>query len=634
MTENKNKEKPEKKKSVIVEFIRRIKSAFYVKATGGFFGRKAESFDKVNQMLENSFITSLIGKRSKFGKALLNFRFFVANQFENSISLLLWRKLLSFLAGCRIRLYGVFFSSLGLFTLLTYLARRYIFNDSDFDFWRLIFSAVLVIISIPMIVTDKTFFGSFNDSKIGRFVLRNILGVPENKIDVSKIKHVNAYNFAVVAGVAVGALSFFVDPIVLFAIFAGVIVEALVLYSPETGIIITLIGLPFAALFGNDTLIIASVALFSLSYLMKLLRCKRVLRFEITDVLLLLFAFVVIGGSIKSDAYNIKNVIIHILMVFGCFVIGNIMRTKAWQKRIVLSYIFAASVIAIFVVFELVLGDLWSFAEIFGENGFLSTPLSEATFMLPAFFATLTFACFSETVKGRIASLLLTLIFVAAIAATDPAFGYYILIGSAVLFLILKRETISVLIVGAVAVPVTLTLLPWSVAKTIGKAFDLSSVVNYSASKIFQGSSNMMTQFWLSGIGSGNFSIIYPYFAAVGYKNAEQLPSTFLRIFENYGIIGILLILAVIALFLLNCFGFIKISGKSRFKIFVAACVASAICLVLKSMFFNTTEDIKTLFVMFCLFYVTCAAIKNGQNDIQKSKIMQEDFDFSASVEI
>ena len=135
-------------------------------------------------------------------------------------------------------------------------------------------------------------------------------------------------------------------------------------------------------------------------------------------------------------------------------------------------------------------------------------------------------------------------------------------------------------------------------------------------------------------MGYGNFSAIYPYFAAVGFEQAERLPSTLLLLFERYGIVGLLLIFAAFALFFVNCFGFLKISHGNRFHTIVAAGVSSMICLFLKSLFFNTIGMSETLFVMFCVFYMTCAAIRNGRHDIEKFMIIQENSEYSASIDI
>ena len=623
MTEKqKTKDKPTKKKSVIVGWLRKFKSAFYIKATVGFFGKKSASYEKVNKSLESSFAASVLGKRSKLGKAIEKSRFFIADQFENSISLYVWRKIMRFLVGCKIRLYGAFFASFGASVLVGYVVKRYVFFESGSDVWRIALSAALMLFAVPMIFTGKSLSEALGESLLGRFISQSALGISENKLKVSGVKHGNIYNFAVIAGVAVGVLSIFVDPVVLFAVPAITAVIAVVLFSPESGVVLTFIGLPFAALSGNENLLLYSIALFSLSYLIKLFRGKRIIKFEATDLFLLLFAFAMVCGAVDSNADATKDVLVPLLVLFGSFTVGNLMRTKLWQKRFVFSYVFASSVIAAFAVFELIFGSKWSFIGVLGENGFLSAPQTAATFMLPALFLTVAFAVFAETVREKTASLLVALLIVTAVAATDSAFGYLIVIGTVVMFLIMKRETVSVITVGIFAVPVALTLLPWSVARTLGRAFDLSSVLNHSASKIFQGTFSMTLRFWFSGMGYGNFSVIYPYFAAVGFEQAERLPSTLLLMFERYGIVGLLLIFAAFALFFVNCFGFLKISHGNRFQTIVAAGVSSMICLLLKSAFFNTVGASETLFIIFCVFYMTCAAIRNGRHDIEKWMII------------
>lgn len=632
MTENKRNK--EKKKSVIVGLLRKFKNAFYAKATVGFFGRRSASFDKANKKLDGSFAAAVLGKQSKLGKAVAKSRFFVADQFENSLSLYLWRKLLRFLVGCRIRLYGAFFASFGVSVLIGYLAKRFIFSDPGAEIWRIALAASLILASLPMIFTRKTLSEALGESLLGRFISQKTLGISENKFDVSAVKHGNAYNFSVILGVAVGVLSLFIEPLILLISPLVILGTAIVLYSPEAGVVITFIELPFVVLFGSDAVLLWSVALFSASYLIKLVRGKRIMRFEITDLFLMLFAFAIVCGGIQSNSDTAKDVLSPLLVMFGAFVVGNLMRTKLWHKRFIASYIFAASVIAVVTVLEFAFSGELSLSAVFGGYAFAADTDMAATFMLPALFASITFAVYSATVKEKIASTLVSLLLAFAIAVTDAAVGYPLIIGLVILFLILKRETVSAVVVGIFAVPVTLTLIPWSFSKTIGRAFDLSSVLNYQSSKVFQGTFRMTSHFWFSGIGHGNFETIYPYFAASGFERASRLPSTFLKLYENYGIVGVLLILTVFALFFINCFGFISSAGGMRTQKIVAAGVSAVICLLFKSVFFNTFGDLKLLFVIFSVFYVTCAAARNGRQEIEKNNITYENSEFSASVEI
>ncbi|MBO4212520.1 MAG: hypothetical protein J5894_00220 [Clostridia bacterium] len=161
MTEKqKTKDKP-KKKSVIVGLFRKLKNAFYRDAAIGFFGRKSASYEKVNKKLETGFAAKIFGKRSKIGKAVAKSRFFVADQVEYSLSVYFWRKILRFLIGCRIRLYGALFASFGVSVLVGYLAKRFIFLESGADVWRIALSAALLLASMPMIATGKNFSEAF-----------------------------------------------------------------------------------------------------------------------------------------------------------------------------------------------------------------------------------------------------------------------------------------------------------------------------------------------------------------------------------------------------------------------------------------------------------------------------------------
>lgn len=633
MTENKKNK--EKKKSVIVGLIRKFKNAFYTKAATGFFGRKSKLHEKANTKLENSFAASIIGKHSKIGKAVAKSRFFVSDMFEKSLSMHLWRKFLRFLIGCRLRIYGALFASFGLSVLLGYFAKNLIFSGSESNIaTRLALSVSLILVSIPMLITNKNFSEAFGESLMGRFLLQKTLGVSESKFEVSDIKRGNEYTFPMILGVLLGALSIFVDPLILTFAPAVIALIAIIFYSPEAGVVITFIGLPVATFFGNDTVLIVSILLFSASYLVKLARGKRIIRFEITDLLIMLFALVIICGGIKSDANAITTIVYPLIVIFGSFVIGNLMRTKLWQKRFISAYVFSASLIAAAEIIKVAFSKATGVETVFSKYGFASTPDAAATFILPALFAAVAFIMYSKSAREKFASLLIALLIGFALVLSDSAAGYHLLIGFLVFFLLVKRETVSFVTVWIFAVPATLILLPWSVARTIGKAFDLSPVINYSSTKIFQGSFSAISRFWFSGIGYGDFDVVYKHFAVFGFENADPLPSTLLKIFENHGIIGILLILSVFAMFFINCFEFIKESVWLKSRTIVVAGVSAMICLLIKSILFNTAGDIKLLLVMFSTFYITCAGVRGGRQEIEKAKTVGENSEFSASIEI
>lgn len=168
-------------------------------------------------------------------------------------------------------------------------------------------------------------------------------------------------------GVAAGVLSAFVPPLRIFLALAVLLLGALVIRTPEAGIVLSVFAFPFLMLFGSygslgalssepetfgalltaigaPTVWLALVVLFTgFSYLLKVLRRKRLFCFTLLDAAVLLIAALCLFYGIypKTTAGSLSEAVIAVVFMMLYVLTGNLLRTEAWISRVLLALQFA-----------------------------------------------------------------------------------------------------------------------------------------------------------------------------------------------------------------------------------------------------------------------------------------------------
>ncbi|NCA93511.1 hypothetical protein EOM82_09875, partial [bacterium] len=179
----------------------------------------------------------------------------------------------------------------------------------------------MVLISLFLIFSKKSLGRKISESTIFSFVL-DLLGINRLAID-GEVKPVNHFPAAFFAGLAYGIAGFFLSPAKVIFYIIAVIVLLIILYSPESGLLIAMVSIPF----GNEDKLFLILLSTLVSYILKLLRGKRNLTFKSEDLPALFFAFIFI---IAIPAFGILQLLI---LVSSYFMASNLMRNVSLLKK-------------------------------------------------------------------------------------------------------------------------------------------------------------------------------------------------------------------------------------------------------------------------------------------------------------
>ena len=228
-----------KRSGLIVGSIGAFVAWIYASLSCGLIGRFFSSYKKHDSELRGSFLMSVIGEGSHVSSVLRRARFGIAEQFSGSFMLHLWKRIMSFLLGCRMRFYGSFAFVFGVYSGLIYLLKRFAFESDTSNFAHIMFAVLLVVLSLPMLISRKPLAETLLESRAGSFIVLHILGIPREALLVPPAKHGESYNISIVIGLVLGTLTYFVHPILIGILLIAPVAVALVLSHPEIGVLLS-----------------------------------------------------------------------------------------------------------------------------------------------------------------------------------------------------------------------------------------------------------------------------------------------------------------------------------------------------------------------------------------------------------
>lgn len=636
------KKEKKKSKSLILYYLDVFTSFFYRKLSTGFFGMLTDGCLEENRMLSRSFIATHLNSSSHVGLFLRKIRFLIAEQFEESRILFLWRRLVLFLVGSKLRLYGSFLMTFGIYTGLVYFIKPFIETSAEADPMYLVWGIALALVAFPMLLTSKTLSQALNMSTFGHFLVSDVFGIPDEKLSVPNSKHGDSYSVAIFVGLVFGSVSYFFSPVYVLALIGIFVAIALIMSSPEIGVVSVLALLPIFSAGKGESALILMVLLYSFSFLIKLLRGKRVIRFGFSDLLILIFCFLLV----LSGALNVWNTAPSltfrtVFIIIGCIIAGNLMSTKQWQRRCVMALVFSGfftSLITIWKGCTSSVNDLFGLSidtqtlegsVLFGNRDYL------AMFLLICLVMTVTLIYTGGGIKHRFnvnvmsASMIIALLLTASMASIIACFT-----ALTVFFMIMSRRTIKVGAFAVVAVPSVALILGGEILSGVLSFLNFTPAFTNSMEKIFMGSFDLIRASYFLGLGEGGFEAIYPVYAYAGFENVSNAGAFWLTLLCDTGILGLALIFALVFLLFKNVFGFLKQNTGKDKKAFIAGALAALLGLLVQSLFCDFSSRMNLLYLFFAIICISFSSIRTGCEELDKLKNEKINTEYASSVEL
>ncbi len=636
-----SKLKSKKSRSSIIGALKRLTDRIYKAAATGFFGRIFSSYTHEQRAFRQSFAVSVMGRSSRLASVCRKARFAVAEQFEESRLIHGWRKLINRLSHCSMRFYGTFLLTFGIYTGLVFFFKNYIINVADrASSSYIVFAVILSLASLPLLASKRTFARSVLTSRVGYFISLSLFGIPIEKFKNEPSRRFDSYNLAIVFGIFVGMLTYFVEPwriLTAIAVFAAL---AVVISYPEAGVITAITVLPLCSMIG-DSFLQSVVIAYSLSYLLKLIRGKRVATFEITDLFTMFFGLLVLlGGLISASGTGFITASRVVVLMFGCFVAGNLMRTRQWQLRAMFALGASGYAVSLMVIWQAVaesIGsffdkELWRFSDgvpFFGSNSMLST------FLLVSFMITLAFSHNATWLKAKHTAFLSAAVMLTALLLTDSTVGFAaVLIAVTVYFVMISRKTLTALLFSGMIAATALIIAPGGVIQKLVTIFGINSETVNALANIRYGCYNMISSSYFTGVGTSGFSEVYPMYAVSGFEWASDSSSMWLGVLSEQGILGVLLVSAVLFLTVQNCCEYIRRPFCKSSKALVAAGLAAMIGISVQALFADLWSEPGVFFLLWMLPAMLSSGIRGCRSEMEKEHDLNVGNEFSASVDI
>lgn len=634
--------------SIFVFLLDRLSDGIYNMFINGFFGRIFSSYSAELSSYENGQVLAYFKGTNKSRNFFRKIRMFLSCHFENSFILRCLRKGVHNLAFASVKAYGSFFLAFGIYTMIVYLIRKFIPVNGEADINYMFIGVYICLISIPLYFSRKPLAIAVKDSKMLGALFVDSFGYREELFENKKQDTNSKIGGAILLGLIAGVLTFVIPPLSILIALLSFVVITLIIISPEIGVLICIFGLPFFSFLSNPTVVLtAAVLLTTFSYTIKLIRGKRIFHMDLLDTIVLIFSIIIFfSGTITiGGRVSYYSAIVSCVLLFGYFLVVNLMRTGVWIKRCILALVTSGTIVAIIGVCQYLLGaavndwlDLDYFSNIYGRT----TSLFENPNYLAAYLALifpfaiyLTFA--SRTKKETLLCVLCDLIIVLCTIFTWSRGAWLaMLICLIIQCIIYSRKTMRLVWLSIAALPFLSFFLPQNVVARF------LSIGNFSDSSImyrmytWRGSMNMIKDYFWGGIGYGTetFSEIYPIYAYAGIESAAHSHSLFLQIMLGMGIGGLLCFALIILFYAQKSFEYLKTPSDNLSFMRTVSSLVAVSSLIIMGIFDYVWYNNRIFFLFWVVMAMGVCCVKNGNTEKLKAKNLNIDDEYSASVDI
>ena len=627
--------------SMLTEFI-------YNAFVNGFFGKIFTSYSSLQSSFERGYLKSNVLGNRKLGSSLRQTRKVFAEGFERSYLLSNTKRFIKVLLETPLKNYGNFTLCFGLYTIFAFFLKRFIVMAGSATLVDFIVGTVFVVVAIPLLTSKISLAEALLESVCSRLLLCEAFGIRDESFYVLAKQSRTRANLSIILGIVCGIFTLVIDPIYLPLLALVVISLTVIMSVPEIGVVVALFSLPFLSLFDSPSLMLALIVLVSaFGYFVKIVRGKRIMRFEILDVAMLMLGVVIFFSGIftAGKGASLYESLLACSLMLAYFLIANMMRTKKWVDRCVLALVSSAGVTAVIGVLEYFFGEIstqWLDVTYFSDIRTRVVSLFDNSNVL-AFYLVIIFPLALDLVfkASRRRERFLALFSVSAIVLCTVftwSRGAWIgLIASAIMYLLINTRVVIKAFVGlCLALPVLSIVLPSSVIKRFLSIGDLADSSTYYRVLTWRGSLRAIADNVFGGYGYGmsSFEAVYPAYAIAGIEAAEHTHSLYLQLLFGTGLVGLILFLAVILLFAQKNFEFFVREDDKRGVGTAAAAFSAVIAALVMGLFDNIWYNSRVMLLFFAVMGIACAMIRISDENSVRRRVEVECDKTSAYIDI
>lgn len=630
----------------VIRFVfQTISQWLLVRLIGGMFGRFFTSYDRRQECFESSVVGFMAGAHPGKKTFIKSLRRKFASAFDKSLLISALERIPTHMLSLYMRVYGTFFMVFGFYTVGMSLL-KYVIMDTLVDPSAFVAGVIMVIIAAAMMFIKCDLAQVLRESAICRLIFIKLLRIHEDKFYPRVQRESSRYIVAMILGMVLGILTYFVSPIRIIGALVMLIAIGVVFSLPEVGIMSMMAAVPFLSAFEHPTLLLSSgVFLTLVSYFIKYLRGKRTMRYGFIGVFVALFSVVILLGGIVSigGKASLEAALVYFIILQGFNLIVNLFRTRDDCRHAFSVMAISGIIAAWYGVIQYLLGrttqnwlDTEMFAYIEGRaTSFFDNPNVFGTYLILLLPFVFVFMLYSVGAKRKFLSLFSVGVSIVALVWTWSRGAWLgAIVGTALFFLIFSYKTLQVMLAGGLCLPIVGYFLPQTVVDRFMSIGNMGDSSTYYRVYTWRGVMRMLKEVWISGVGVGQaaFEQVYPLFAYVGMEATPHAHNLLMHILGETGVAGALTLAVVIVLFAQSCISaIVKLSGVERMTI------AAGLCGVISTLVMGIADNIwynyRVFFAFWCVMALTVAytnAIKNERREAHEDNASPE----SASISI
>ena len=638
MTEQKSAPKKKKVGSLFFHLFNRMSLWLYTLLIKSMIARFLTSYDVLEQRW-HEICTRIFGTPDKkFRQGINKVRLRCARLLEHSVILHVVDYMIKFLINCPLNAYGIFFFIYGAVSAAVYFVAEQLSVEFNGTIGWGITGIIIAVSALPLLGTGKSLSRAAFGSRILGKLLTNYLGFePPLFAKEEKERSTTALiYFALILALAAGMLTFFFHPLTLPVLLLILILAVMVLYVPETGVLLAVGTIGFWWTTGLSMLCAFFIAVVTLvSYVNKLIRGKRVMHIRLLDFVILLLAtvFAVHGllarGGVLSVVYGIGYAVL-IIMYFPTV---NLMRSRKWLDRgykllaisgAVLAVLSVLPFQAIFKLLDMALVrvDLSMMSTLFSRyDAYFGQGTMIASMVILILPLMLSHLMNKQTLSALFWKVLWVLVACLSVLMTWQ-FGVLIsfVVSLAVLLFVYSHRSLSAVILavfpvtcGAVWYKEIDALLGLSNMQPVQSALNMAVVFADGAAcrREMAGSVLRMSRDNLLGVGFGDAAVhqVLAYYTTPGLENAD-IQNTYLQLLAECGYLGLVMLLGVFLMFIICVMTYMRWGGNQTTKVRVAAGLAGVIGVLTVGLYSNLMDNASLFCLIWLVIGMTVASLR------------------------
>ncbi len=510
-------------------------------------------------------------EKTRPARGLESVRKWFCRGLEESLFVRFAHRIADSLLGCRLKVYGTFVFSFGVYTVAGEIVRILLSEGTSGEPMilslgtllsiNMIVGVVLLVAGIPLIFSGKTLSQALCYSLTGSLIQKITGFTDEDMRTESGGGHIS---IAFLMGVLFGLVSYKVPPILLVGGALALVGAYLVMIRPEIGVLALCFFMPIL-----PTTVLLAIEMYTfVCYIIKLIRRKRFFRFEPVDIAAAAFAFVLLtGGVISASSASLMPALLYAAFLCAYFLVVGLIRTTEWQTRCTVATVVSAVLISVYGLVTYFTGtaemaSAWLDTSVFGSIKGRAYATLENPNMYGEYLAMVIPLAFGILLRRwggmrKSVTVLSIGILGAGLFFSWSRGALLALLLAMIVFLFMwHRRAVFLVFAGLASLPFLPLVLPEAV---VSRYFDIGNMADSSTSYRvggWQSAFEMLKNNFLAGIGIGRepWASIYPKYALMSQESTPHAHNLYLQIAMEVGIVGLFVFLAFV--FLLYQSGF------------------------------------------------------------------------------